>query len=171
MWKDIPGYEGLYQASDMGEIKSIRRWVNNGQPSGRYVEEKILKPVLSGRGYEQVMLRKNGKSVHQYVHRLVALTFLANPSNKKAINHKDGNKRNNSVNNLEFVSYSENNYHAYANGLKGKGELFYNSKLSSENVMFIRNTYPKLNYNQLAKLFNVSRATIRDVVLNKTWKN
>lgn len=104
-WKDIPGYEGYYQASTSG---SIRRVNHNGCIQ--------LKPWM-GFGYKVVRLSIHNKSHDEFVHRLVAKTFVPNADNKPQVNHKDGNKLNNAASNLEWVTQSENATHAYKNGL------------------------------------------------------
>lgn len=115
IWKDIPNYEGLYQASNLGRIKSIRYFnhVNNQI----YPREKILKPILNEKGYCRVDLSKSGESKRHRVHRLVAKTFLPNPYNLLEVNHIDGNKQNNNVNNLEWCSHSYNMKEACKLGL------------------------------------------------------
>lgn len=105
IWKDIPNCKG-YQASNFGKIRSL----NYNQQN--YI--RILKPVKQATGYHLVNLK--GKVLT--VHRIIATTFLENPNNYKCVNHKDGNKNNNNVNNLEWCSYSYNLKHAYANKLK-----------------------------------------------------
>lgn len=105
VWKDIPGFPG-YKASTYGQIKSFLQ---------NHTEGKILSPNKNPNvGYLQVMLRQNGKSVMQFVHRLVALTFCPNPENKKYVNHIDENKLNNFAYNLEFVTNSENLMHGHS---------------------------------------------------------
>lgn len=123
VFKDVLGYEGLYQVSNLGRVKSLER--KNIFYCGlrkeyleRPVKEKILSFNKSNRGYLQVCLTKNGKYRTYTVHRLVAKAFIDNPLNKKTVNHIDGNKENNCVNNLEWATNRENNKHAWANGLK-----------------------------------------------------
>ena len=106
IWKDIEGYEGLYQISNMGRVKSLERTVRNGN-GYRTVQERILKPY--GDDYLQVNLSKDGKIEQPLVHRLVATAFLENTEGYKEINHKDENKQNNCVDNLEWCSRSYNN--------------------------------------------------------------
>ena len=102
IWKDIKDYEGLYQVSNWGRVKSL----GNG---GTYKTSRILKTVKDINGYFYVTLWKNGKQKHCLVHRLVATAFLDNPDNFPCINHKDEVKTNNSVENLEWCSYKYNN--------------------------------------------------------------
>lgn len=107
-WKDIPGYEKLYQANKYGQIRGIQRYKNG----------RILVEHKNSSGYSRVCLFKNGKRYKPLVHKLIAITFIPNPENKPVINHKDGNKQNNCVDNLEWTTQSENVKHSYANGLQ-----------------------------------------------------
>ncbi len=117
IWKDIKGYEGLYQASNLGRIKSISKMVNGSNQFGvkfKYLKkDKILKPVINNHDYLQVSLYKNNKKVEIRIHQLVAQTFLPNPNNYKIINHKDGNKHNNCIENLEYCTQSHNVNESY----------------------------------------------------------
>ena len=121
-WKDIKGYEGIYQVSSYGRIKSLPRGKQFGN---RYyiMKEKILSYNNNGRGYLQVCLTKDKKSKKKLVHRLVAEAFLRKIEGKEYVNHIDGNKSNNRVDNLEWCTRSENQTHAYKNGLIGKENL------------------------------------------------
>ncbi|MGY0692639.1 NUMOD4 domain-containing protein [Virgibacillus sp. FSP13] len=108
IWKDIKGYEGLYMVSAAGDVKSIKR---SGTKGG----------VLIGniaKGYKRVLLKKNNKAKKFFVHRLVADVFLDKQKDKNFVNHIDGNKLNNHVNNLEWCNRSENQLHAYKLGLQ-----------------------------------------------------
>ena len=97
VWKDIEGYEGLYQVSNLGRVKSIR-----------YGKERILKPLRYNCGYFVVNLWKNGERNQYLVHRLVCQSFIPNPNNLPQVNHKDENKENNSVENLEWCTAKYN---------------------------------------------------------------
>lgn len=108
VWKDIKGYEGLYQISDYGRIKSFYRTTTH---------TRILKERTHRDGYLYVGLYKNGKTTTAKSHRLVALYFIPNPENKPQVNHKDGNKLNNNVENLEWCTAAENARHAVDTGL------------------------------------------------------
>lgn len=103
IWKDIKGYEGLYQASNLGRIKSLNKKINFNT-----YRETILIPGKDKRGYLQVIIYKNGVPKGRRVHRLIAETFIVNFDNKRTVNHIDENKLNNKVDNLEWASYQEN---------------------------------------------------------------
>lgn len=107
-WKDIKGYEGLYKVSNTGKIKSIGRWIDRKCKGKRWEEEKIMKLSLNKRGYQIVGLSKNGVKLYQ-VHRLVAQAFIQNPNNYPQVNHKDENKQNNCIQNLEWCDTKYNN--------------------------------------------------------------
>ena len=117
IWKDIKGYECLYQVSNFGRVKSIERYVNTHGGSKRIVPEKIMKQVIDNTGYYTVSLWKNNTHIRPHVHRLVIETFIPNLYKKSQVNHKDGNKLNNNVDNLEWCTPQENGIHAYDNGL------------------------------------------------------
>lgn len=123
IWKDIPDYEGLYQASSLGRIKSLDRLYFNPGINRLYrIKGKILTPTKNTRryGYYELSLYKNGSYKRYKVHRLVALTFLANPNGYPQENHIDGNKANNTVDNLEWCTATYNINHALRTGLANK---------------------------------------------------
>lgn len=112
LWLPIEGYEGYYEVSNMGRVKSLSRPVENSQ---RNVKEKFNKFHLKRDGYHSVLLSKNKIKKTIQLHRLVAKAFLPNPENKRVVNHIDGNKLNNCISNLEWVSSRENSCHYYRN--------------------------------------------------------
>ena len=119
IWKDVKGYEGLYQVSNLGNVKSIRKNI-------------IKKPSRLPKGYLQMRLSKNGKNKYISIHRLVAQAFIPNINNYPCVNHKDCNPQNNKVNNLEWCTYKENN--SYKN---------HNLKRSiSSTIYFLKRDYP-----------------------------
>lgn len=112
-WKPIPGYDGRYEVSTMGRVRSFAngRWGNRENPH-------ILKPKKNGAGYHSVCLHKQeGKREYRMIHRLVALAFIPNENAKPEVNHKDGDKANNKVSNLEWATGSENVEHSFSTGL------------------------------------------------------
>lgn len=104
IWKDIKEYEGLYQVSNLGRVKSLGRWVYKEYRGKRWQGEKILKQIKNKFGYLRVYLYKNGKAKCYAIHRLVAQVFIPNPYNLPQVNHKDEDKTNNCVSNLEFCT-------------------------------------------------------------------
>mgnify|MGYP003393297145 CR=1 FL=1 len=112
IWKHIPEWEGIYQASSLGRIKSLDKIVKS-KTGKRTVKGRILKLVMRSRDtYRCVSLSDNNCSNLFSVHRLIALSFIPNPNNLPQVNHKDRNKENNSVDNLEWCTASENTIHA-----------------------------------------------------------
>lgn len=103
VWKDIPGYEGLYQVSNLGKIRR---------------DGRVKKPHMDRGGYLTIWLSKHSKMKCLKIHRLVAIAFIPNPEGKKTVNHIDGNKQNNCVHNLEWATHSENIIHANNTGLR-----------------------------------------------------
>jgi len=170
IWKDVVGYEGLYQISNLGRVKSL------GNNATR--KEKILKNRLRC-GYFNVMLYKNKESKMKLVHRMVAIAFVLNPENKPQINHINGIRNFNIPENLEWTTQSENMLHAYRIGLQkwhGKpqahGEQSGRSKVKESDILEIRRLHTTgLNYNKLAKLYNMSNRQISFIVNKKSWKH
>lgn len=127
-WKPVKGYENYYEVSNLGRIKSLARtvsWKNRaGNISSRQDGEKIIAPDVLQTGYVRVKFRVGGIVKAYSVHRIVAEHFIDNPSGKPCVNHKDGNRTNNKVNNLEWCTYSENNLHEW----RVLGKKSYNSR-------------------------------------------
>lgn len=116
IWKDIQGYEGYYQISNLGNVKSLDRKIHFNK--GFSIKKgQLLKPILTKKGYYKVELSKEQKGKRFYIHRLVALHFLINPFNKEQVNHKNGVKTDNKIENLEWCTNLENQRHAIKNGL------------------------------------------------------
>ena len=124
IWKDINGYEGQYQISNYGRVKSLSRFQDGRL---RKTKEFFIKQFESTYGYYQISLFKNHKKKNYRVHRLVAENFIENPKNMKVVNHIDGNKKNNRADNLEWVTYRENTHHAWKLGLCSTDKNIYHT--------------------------------------------
>lgn len=127
IWKDIKGYEGYYQVSNLGRIKSLQR-------NGTIKKDRILKPN-NVKGYLQITLQKNGIKAYKKIHRIVAENFITNINNKTEVNHIDGNKHNNCIENLEWVTKSENQKHAYKLGLNKSHGIKGEKNVLSKKIM------------------------------------
>ncbi len=163
-WKEIDGYEGRYMISTKGDIVSLQR--NCGLGSRK--EERPRKQSIK-KGYATCGLSKNKIIKHHLVHRLVAIAFIPNPNNYPQINHKDGNKTNNFVENLEWCDRSHNQIHARKLKLQG-GERTNTAKLNERCVKAIRYLHPRLTTRELAKAFNIGQATICKIINKEYWK-
>ena len=115
IWKNIKGYEGLYQVSDQGRVKSLERIIIKKDGRKFTVKERVLRPGATKDGYLIVALHAGDKQKTLTVHRLVCQAFHKNPENKPCVNHIDENKTNNAANNLEWCTYEENNNHGTHN--------------------------------------------------------
>lgn len=142
-WKDIPKFEGLYQASNLGKIKSLPKLINN-----RFKDiskaEKILKPSKAKNGYLRVVLVKNGTKKYMSVHRLIAITFLPNYFGLEQVNHKNKNKEDNRIENLEWCTNKYNTRYSVAKkieqyDLDGKYIKTWNCIRDVENELGIKN--------------------------------
>ena len=116
VWIDVVGYEGLYQVSNLGRVKNLKRKVPYAKGM-RTIPERILRNHINECGYVYVRLYKDAKGKNIKLHRIVAQAFIKNPENKRCVNHIDGNKQNNRAENLEWVTHSENMQHASDSGL------------------------------------------------------
>lgn len=123
VWKDIAGYEGLYQVSNFGRVKSLDRVVKRKNQPDLPVAGKVLRPRFGKNGYAYVILSKEGKGKTANIHRIVAMTFLERFDGCELVNHKDGNKANNCVENLEWCNFSRIMQHAFDNGLVSKEKI------------------------------------------------
>ena len=153
IWKDIEGTFGLYQISNFGNLKSVR-------------SNRLIKPGYAGPGYQQARLSINGRQCSEYVHRLVATHFLPPVDGKTRVNHKDLNKTNNHVDNLEFVTQKENVHHFYhSQGIKPREMKVVVALDSQGNVV---GEYHSIN--EAAKECGVSPETVHNRVHNRLKK-
>lgn len=171
-WKKIEKFNCEYEISSYGRIRSVENVIVRGNGWKYTRKSKILKPSASG-GYLRGAVCVNKKMIPYRVHRLVALAFIPNNENKPEVNHIDGNKLNNHVENLEWSTRQENIEHCILNKLQKpfKGEEIGNSKLFEFQVIEIRNKFIPRVYSRakLAKEYNVSEATIKDILYKRTW--
>lgn len=163
IWKDIEGYEGFYQVSSFGNVRSLDRTVifeRMGKTTSRHWKGQPLKLKLNDYGYFCVHLRKGqeDKQNHITVHCLVAKAFIANSEGKPTVNHKDGVKTNNHYSNLEWSTEKEQIDHAIANGLvELRGSTIYTKEFKQEVKNYFDNN--KISIKKLGKLFGISERT------------
>lgn len=173
-WRQIPGYEGCYEVSNYGQVRSIDRIQTNSCNVKRKLAGKLL---LQSKGSTSVYwtshLYRNGVMKNIMTHRLVAMAFLDNWSSELDVNHKNGDKHDNRLENLEMCTHSENVLHAYNTYLRNdSGENHLNAKLNTEEVWQIKLLHHLWGFSQhrLAKQFHISQSCISDVIRNKSYK-
>jgi HNH endonuclease/NUMOD4 motif len=170
-WKDVVGYEGISRVSTLGRVFNYeRRWVT-GKGTKRIYPDNEVPQSVNGPGYLYVQLRKNNKQKKIVVHRLVAIAFIPNPLNKREVNHKNGIKTDNNVNNLEWVSSKENSIHAVRTGLRvaPKGVNHGSVKLTEEEVRYIIRSNESSAV--LSQMFSVSKSNINVIQRRASWKH
>jgi hypothetical protein len=164
IWKDVKDFEGLYQVSNLGNVKRL--------VSKRVFAERLIGNSIDRYGYVKRVLCKDGKMYFFTEHRLVANAFIPNDFNKPTVNHINGIKTDNMVENLEWCTIKENNDHAIKTGLKNlKGIKHHNCKLTEEQVREIREIGFSQTRMSLAKKYNVSRAHILRLIRNEGWEH
>lgn len=173
IWKDIEGYEGLYQVSNLGRVKSLSREIIRQDGNNYRSRETIMSLQCEKLGYIAVTLQKEGFRKTLKVHRLVALAFIPNPNEKKEVNHVNGIKEDNRVDNLEWCTRSENIQHSFDTGLQIglKGVNHGCSKLTEEQVRLIKYDLKDIPQRKIAKLFGVTQYPIAAIRSGKTWKH
>jgi len=160
-WKDVFGFEGLYKISNHGRVLSLYNNI-------------IRKQFMPENRYPKVVISKNKKKYMKYIHRMVAMAFIPNPQNKKEVNHKDGNKFNNAISNLEWVTPKENQQHSIKTGLFAVGARANKSTLTDSAVLFMRKNYKlndkKFGSKALAAMFNIKQSIAKEAISGRTWK-
>ena len=172
IWRDIAGYEGSYQVSNMGRVRSLDR--KDGR--GNQIKGRMLILHKNRNGYLQAAIFSKGKTKLSYVHRLVAQAFIPNAKQLKCVNHKDENKTNNIVDNLEWCDHKyNNNYGKLTHEFRSNnvsGEKHPQSKLTKEQVLSIRELHKKgHSITNLSKQYGVCRQHIWEIIKQTKWKN
>lgn len=172
IWKDIEGYEGYYQISNFGRVKSLSRLVIQRNGNNYLTKEKLMKIKQKRNKYLFVTLTLEGSISNKYIHRLVLYHFgYKDGCGDLQVNHKDFNVINNRVDNLEWVTYRQNFEHRFINGRVPKGEQVSNSKLTGENVLNIKKEIPHKTLSEIAEKYEVSFQNISNIKRGKTWKH
>jgi len=168
-WEHIPNYPD-YMISKTGEIRSLDKIVNFSGGK-RLRKGRVLKQWITVAGYKRVSLYNCDGQKFLVVHRLVAQTFMPNPENKSCVNHKDCNKQNNRIENLEWVTNMENSNHAKVNNRLPCGENHKSSKFTLEQIMKIRENPERLSRRKLSIIFKTSHSHIRRIQENQVWNS
>lgn len=173
-WKDVVGYEGIYQVSNFGRVKSMGRWVYRyDRVKPAYVKESFMTPSPGKSGHMRVNLRKNLKSETIYVHRLVLEAFVGPcPSGMEGC-HKDDDPSNNRLKNLRWDTRHENIEDRRKNGILVIGENATGAKLTADDIVEIRRRVIDEGETQtaVAKHFNLSGSHISNIVNQKVWRH
>lgn len=169
VWKPVVGYEELYEVSNMGNVRSVDKTTRDG----RFWKGRQLRKHYAGSGYVQTVLSVDGVYRHEYIHRLVANAFIPNPDNKPEVNHINGDKNNNSVENLEWVTKSENGLHSFRvlgrkPSYNNKGKASKRRKLNNDQLEIVR-TSSKSCY-ALAREFGVSDTVIQRIRRGESYR-
>lgn len=190
IWKDIPGFEGVYQASTFGRIKAYSKCINHFRGGKRKIPEKILKGHVNKRGYKIVSLHKDGELFSRKVHRLIAITHIPNPDNKPEVNHMKNelgivDKTDNRIMVLEWSTSKENIQDSWKNGLsrysekariavskickKRVGSKNPVSKLTEKEVLEIRRIGRSISQSKIAEKYSINQQTVSKIINNKRW--
>lgn len=171
VWKSVIGYEGSYEISNLGRIRSLDRYRSK---DGIFLKGVLRKPQMDSRGYYQIGLYKDSKQKLVLLHRLVASHFIENPESKEQINHIDGNKLNNVSNNLEWCTRKENMVHASQSKLFNErtGTKNGRSKLDENSVIEMRKRRKQgEKITSLSKYYKVGTSVVSSICLGKSWKH
>ena len=173
VWKSVKDYEGIYEVSNYGNVKSLDHYCVNRLGTGKQTG-RVLKQQKSNKGYLRVTLSYNKKRFTTGVHRLVALEFIPNTENKPQVNHVNGIKHDNRAENLEWCTNSENQIHAVKSKLikYNLAEKHHNSKLSNKEVLNVRALF-KIGFTnkELANDYGISQSAMSNILRNKTYIN
>lgn len=174
IWKPVAGYEGIYEVSNLGRVRSLDREVANRWGTTRKVAGTIRVISVKREGYCFVNLFRKQRGKPMYVHRLVAIAFIPNPEGLPQVNHLDGDKSNNRADNLEWCSGSENCFHAIREGIyeHARGESSATAKLTEPEVSEIRRLWSAgMLQKDIAARFGVGRKAITKIVNRQRWRH
>jgi hypothetical protein len=173
-WKDVEGYEGFYKVSNLGRVRSLDRVSPTKLGAIKHTKGKIMNLTLKNNGYLSVMFSVLNKRKRFHVHRLVSIAFLDNEECKPTVNHINGIKTDNRLENLEWCTYSENSIHARDTGLSSIGEESTSAKLSENKILAIRRLFkinPKSSQIKICEKLDISSTHMSRIVNGKRWKH
>lgn len=173
-WLPVDGFNGIYEVSSFGRLKSCARPKKTKGNGIAYLPERIRIPNVKREGYAFFSLYRESRYKLMYLHRIVAIAFIENPLNLPQVNHIDGDKLNNCASNLEWVSASDNCRHAIANDLyvQAKGESAGNAALTEADVLEIRRMAScGVMHKDIAEIYPVGRKAITKIVNRQRWKH
>lgn len=177
-WRDVVGYEGLYKVSNSGKILRLPYQMTDEEGNARNYKGGIISTPINSSGYKKCVLRKEGVGKNYYLHRIMAISFIENNLNLPVVNHKDGNKLNCNLSNLEWCTHSENDLHAIKIGTKSvsnynkikvgeKARMF-----SDEDVSIIFDMFENgMSKKEISEIFDCYDSTICNILNGKTYKS
>lgn len=165
IWKQVPEFEGIYEINNFGVIKRIA-------PYGQAYKGMVKKTFISNSGYESVGLFNKRKKATKSVHVILAKAFFGKPKKGFCVNHKNGIKTDNRLENIEYITFKENTIHTYKVIGKNIGEKCYLHKLKEKEVLKVRKLAKNgLSQRKIASIFNVHQHTIWSIIKRKTWSH
>jgi len=175
-WKDIKGYEGLYQVSNLGRVKSLERYCDDSIGRHRLLKERILKPGLTGNkkhNHKTVCFREDNAPYYYLVHRLVLIAFSGDCPEGMEASHLDGDSLNNNKDNLSWETHKENNDRRIGHGTDQFGERNPRSKFTDAEIIKMREKYSdrRISLKEIGKIYNVNGSCIGDILSRRTWRH
>lgn len=170
-WKPVVGYEGLYEVSDHGRVRSVDRWVAQTGRKDRWFPGVLLKQMDDRKRYKWVNLNRGGAPKVGKVHRMVAEAFIGAPPEGNVLCHNDGNVQNNAVGNLRWGTPRENSHDMIRMGNSQRGEKAVNSVLTSALVLELRAVYASggHSYKSIASKYGLNRGTVASAIKRESW--
>lgn len=172
IWKPVLGYEGRYEVSNLGAVRTVGRYISAPQGRIRWLPERNLSTHITARGYVQTMFKVGSKAIHQLAHRLVAEAFIPNNGDLPQVNHLDGDKQNNCSTNLEWTTSQDNCLHARHENLyeQARGEKAGGAKLTAAAVVDIRERAASgITHDSLSRTYGIDRSAITRIINRQRW--